>query len=120
MVALLGLGGIGKASLAVTLARQVAPHFDQVLFQSVRDAPPLASLLDGLIRTSSMQQASPSDRIADKITQLIELLRARRCLFILDNLETIMQAGEHAGDYRADYAHYFAGHLGSRAMVYES
>jgi WD40 repeat protein len=106
VVALLGLGGIGKTSLALTLARQVAPHFDIVLFRSVRNAPPLGPLLDGLIRTVSMQQETPSDRIADKIAQLIELLRARRCLLILDNLETIMQAGEHAGDYRADFADY--------------
>ncbi len=39
---------------------------------------------------------------------LIDLLRARRCLLVLDNLETIIQAGTQARTYRADYADYGA------------
>ena len=36
------------------------------------------------------------------------LFRERRCLFVLDNLETIMQPGALTGTYRADYADYGA------------
>jgi ATP/maltotriose-dependent transcriptional regulator MalT/WD40 repeat protein/class 3 adenylate cyclase/DNA-binding XRE family transcriptional regulator len=106
VVAVLGLGGIGKTSLAISVAQQIAPRFDAVLFRSLRNAPPLESLLDSLIRTASNQQVLPPDSLADKIARLVQLCRERRCLLVLDNLETIMQAGEHAGNYRADYADY--------------
>ncbi len=41
MVSVLGVGGIGKSALAVTLMRRVAERFEVVLFRSLRDAPPV-------------------------------------------------------------------------------
>jgi hypothetical protein len=108
VIALLGLGGIGKTSLAITLTQQLSPHFETVLFRSLRNAPPLGSLLDGLVRVVSGQQASLPEGVPDKIALLVELLRGRRCLLVLDNFETIMQEGIRAGDYRPDYANYGA------------
>ena len=37
---------------------------------------------------------------------LVQLFRERRCLFVLDNLEAIMQPGALSGTYRAGYAEY--------------
>ena len=76
---LLGLGGIGKTSLAIAFARQAAAQFDVVIFRSLRNAPPIGELLDSLIHVISAQQAVPRERVADKIEQIIELLRDRRC-----------------------------------------
>src|SRR5262249_26327022 len=45
LVALLGMGGIGKSMLASYLGRQVAPHFEVVLWRSVRDAPSCEELV---------------------------------------------------------------------------
>src|SRR5260370_3111864 len=42
LVALLGMGGIGKTALAVTFVQQVAPHFSCMLWRSLQNAPPLA------------------------------------------------------------------------------
>lgn len=106
VIALLGLGGIGKTSLAITLAHQLSPHFDAVLFRSLRNAPLLSSVLNGLIRAVSAQQAIPPDSVPDKIALLVQLFRERRCLLVLDNLEAIIQAGAHTGDYRPGYADY--------------
>ncbi|MBA3874705.1 MAG: helix-turn-helix domain-containing protein, partial [Anaerolineae bacterium] len=39
VVSILGLGGIGKSSLAVNLMQNVAEHFDVVIWRSLRDAP---------------------------------------------------------------------------------
>jgi WD40 repeat protein/transcriptional regulator with XRE-family HTH domain len=108
VVALLGLGGIGKSSLAVTFARQAAGAFDAVCFRSLRNAPRLGGVLDGLIRTVSTQQATPPEPVADKITLLLQHLREQRCLLVLDNLETILQPGANTGDYLADYTDYGA------------
>jgi WD40 repeat protein/transcriptional regulator with XRE-family HTH domain len=106
LVALLGLGGIGKTSLAITLAHRVAPAFEVVLFRSLRNAPPLGPLLDSLIRVIAAQQATLPDDLPGKIALLVELLRARRCLLILDNLETIIEPGASSGAYRPGYADY--------------
>src|SRR5438132_9458085 len=39
VVSVLGMGGIGKSALAVTLMYQIAKAFQAVVFRSVRDAP---------------------------------------------------------------------------------
>ena len=46
VVSVLGLGGIGKSALAVSLMHQVAPHFEVVIWRSLRDAPACETLLD--------------------------------------------------------------------------
>lgn len=106
VVMLLGLGGIGKTSLALSFAQQAASQFESVFFRSLRNAPPLSSVLDGLIRVVSTQQALPPDSVSDKIGRLVELLRERRCLLVLDNLEAIIQPGAPTDDYRPGYADY--------------
>ena len=73
VVAILGLGGIGKSSLAITLAHQVLAQFDVVLFRSLRNGPPLAEVLDQTIRAVSDQQATPPEQLGDKIARLVQL-----------------------------------------------
>ncbi|NTU81278.1 MAG: helix-turn-helix domain-containing protein [Chloroflexales bacterium] len=107
VVALLGLGGIGKTSVALSFARQAAANFQVVLFRSLRNAPPLGPLLDQLIWSSGARQAPP-DGIHEKITLLVQLYRERRCLLVLDNFETLLQAGAAPGQYLAGYADYGA------------
>ena len=106
VVALLGLGGIGKTSLAVECARQLAKQFDALVFRSVRDAPPIDHLLDDLIHTLATQQIITPERTSEKMIELTRLLRKRRCLLILDNLESILREGDQAGEFRAGYEDY--------------
>src|SRR5262245_13600186 len=106
VIAILGLGGIGKSSLAVTIAHQVADQFDVVLFRSLQNGPPLPEILDQTIRSISEQQTTPPDRVPDKIALLVQLFRERRCLMILDNFESLLQPGALVGTYRTGYAEY--------------
>ena len=106
VVALLGLGGIGKTSLALTFANQASAHFDAVFFRSLRNAPPLAFILDSLIQAASPQHSTLPESVADKITLLIQLLREGHYLIVLDNLEIILQPGAYAGEYRTNYEEY--------------
>ncbi|MBE9180613.1 AAA family ATPase [Oculatella sp. LEGE 06141] len=103
LVLLLGMGGIGKTAVAVKLAQQVAGQdcFECIIWRSLRNAPPLKALLADLVSFLSQQQETEAE-----IGRLVHWLRARRALVILDNAETLFEAGDRAGQYRPDYETY--------------
>src|SRR5688572_25790877 len=45
LVALLGIGGVGKTTLAAAAATAVSEHFDTVVWRSLLNTPPLDKLL---------------------------------------------------------------------------
>uniref|UniRef100_B8HM86 WD-40 repeat protein n=1 Tax=Cyanothece sp. (strain PCC 7425 / ATCC 29141) TaxID=395961 RepID=B8HM86_CYAP4 len=103
----LGLGGIGKTDLSLKLAQGIQEQFEFVIWRSLLNAPPLADLLADLIKVlSRQQQTNLPEVISERISCLIQYLKAHRCLLILDNAETLLQAGDSMGRYRADYKDY--------------
>jgi hypothetical protein len=48
LVAILGMGGIGKTVLSVQLAQESQNHFEYIIWRSLRNAPPLDLLLADL------------------------------------------------------------------------
>ncbi|MEO0457164.1 MAG: NB-ARC domain-containing protein [Cyanobacteria bacterium P01_A01_bin.114] len=100
LVAILGLGGIGKTSLAAKLAQTLCSDFDAVIWRSVRNAPSLKHLLKEMVPFVSQQQD-----MAPTLERLFYWLRSRRCLIILDNVETLLERGQ-SGQYRAGYEDY--------------
>ncbi|MCQ3973977.1 MAG: hypothetical protein DPW09_11070 [Anaerolineae bacterium] len=106
LVALLGLGGIGKTALATILAKQLKGEFEYILWRSLRNAPPIADLLvEGIKFFSNQQQTDLPAEISKRITLMIDYLRQHRCLLVLDNLETILQSNR-AGYYLDGYEGY--------------
>ncbi len=107
VVAVLGMGGIGKTALSVKLAAQIQDDFEYVIWRSLRNAPPVEELLSELLLLLSHQQETnlPAT-LANKVTRLLEYLRSHRCLLVLDNFEGILSGGECAGRYRAGYEGY--------------
>ena len=107
LVALLGMGGIGKTSLSIKLGQQLIPHFDYVWWRSLRGAPPFSEFLGNALRFLSGQALTTLPVNPNEgVTLLIELLRQQRCLLILDNLETLLQEETDAGSYREGYTDY--------------
>lgn len=107
VMVLLGIGGMGKTSLSVQLARATAAQFSCVIWRSLRDAPPLADLLADYFRALAAQPPAASTQSVDRcITHLIGLLRERRCLLILDNVETLLEGGSLEGRYVPGYQDY--------------
>src|SRR5450755_1686071 len=107
LVAIFGMGGIGKTSLSIVLATQMKDTFEYVFWRSLQHAPPLQHILqEGIKFFSDQQQTAFPDNLHDQISLLIERLRVHRCLFILDNVETVLQDGAGTGSYREGYEGY--------------
>jgi WD40 repeat protein/transcriptional regulator with XRE-family HTH domain len=106
LVAVLGMGGIGKTVLAARLAQQMAGEFDAVYWRSLRNAPLPEEWLAGALGLLSGQQVVPPDGVEARLTLLRDLLRGTRALLVLDNLETVIEPGEPRARYRAGYEGY--------------
>ncbi|MUG96064.1 hypothetical protein F7734_28460 [Scytonema sp. UIC 10036] len=109
LVALLGMGGIGKSALSVKLAEQIKYSFEYIIWRSLREAPPIKAILGNLIQFLSNEQeteASLPESVGDRVSRLIDCLRASRCLLVLDNMESILRSGSRAGLYREGYEEY--------------
>lgn len=107
LVALLGIGGIGKTALSIKLTQQLQGQFEQVIWRSLRDAPLVKDLLADLLPSLSKQQETALlGNVGDRISRLINYLQQHRCLVVLDNAETILKDGELAGAYREGYQNY--------------
>jgi WD40 repeat protein len=109
LVALLGMGGIGKTSLSVKLAEQIQDKFEYVVWRSLRDAPPVQSVVANLIQVLSDEKKTETDlseSVGDRVSQLIDYLQKHRCLLVLDNAESILCSSGRAGYYRKGYEGY--------------
>ena len=101
LVAVLGMGGIGKTALATKIAQQLQEQFEYIIWRSLRNAPPLDSLLGELIPFLSAGKETQTE-----IRLLLQYLRSSRSLIVLDNVETILRSGDRAGQYRTGYENY--------------
>ena len=107
LVALLGMGGIGKTALSVKLAQQIQGEFEYIIWRSLRNAPPFPEIVTDTIKFLSNQQETDLPETTNgKLSRLIHYLRSSRCLLIFDNADTIFRSGECAGDYREGYEQY--------------
>lgn len=107
LIAVLGMGGIGKTSLSVQLAQKIYPQFEFVIWRSLRNAPPLTEILMDLIQFFAKEtELNLSPDPHRQISQLIDFLRTSRCLIILDNIESILQEGNRVGRYYPGYENY--------------
>ncbi|AKG21669.1 NB-ARC domain-containing protein [Calothrix sp. 336/3] len=109
LVALLGIGGIGKSTLAVKLGWQIQSEFEVVAWRSLQNAPPIEETLTSLLQFllwSLRQEMVIPESFDSKLAKLMECLQSNRCLLILDNVETILSSDAEAGQYHPGYQGY--------------
>src|SRR5579884_1003281 len=107
MIAIIGLGGVGKTTLAIQAARQASSLFDYVFWRSLHHAPPVDGIVKSYLRFVSQQQPInlPND-LDELLSLLVDSLRQHRCLLVLDNVESVLQGTHAAGQYREGYEGY--------------
>ena len=112
LITILGLSGIGKTALTLQLISQIQHEFDYIIWRSLRNTPPLASLQTDLIKLcrggAPVSVPYPEERATTGGLPLLEYLRSHRCLIILDDIQTIFSSQQLAGNYQPGYENYGA------------
>jgi WD40 repeat protein len=104
VVAIVGSGMIGKTSLAVALATQMKDAFERLFWRSLENPQPVVNYLQETILFLSNQQEEKLPKRVDKLIDLLlKYLQEQRCLLILDNVNSVFQAGEYTGKYQEQY-----------------
>ncbi|WP_293335972.1 NB-ARC domain-containing protein [Microcoleus sp. CAWBG58] len=107
LVAILGMGGIGKTALSVEVAKQIEGEFQYVIWRSLHYAPPVTEFLADSIKFFSNQELTNLPKDAPNLLSiLIQYLRSHRCLLVLDNAELILEPGHLYGQYKEGYEGY--------------
>lgn len=89
LVPVVGIGGVGKTTLVTQLAQQIQNQFDYVFWRSVPTNPKFHHMIMDILSFLSHNKETKPD-----INRLIHYFRTYRCLIILDQLETILDAGD--------------------------
>jgi NB-ARC domain len=107
IVGLMGIGGIGKTTLAARLSESLSDRFDRVIWRSLRESPPATTIITEIVQfLSAYTEIDLPPSVDRQIVRLLSYLRQHRCLVILDNMEAVMVAGALAGAYRSGYEDY--------------
>ena len=110
LVSLLGIGGIGKTTLAAVITKGVTPAFDIVIWRSLLNAPPLAEIVRNWLQILGRQTLTTfPESLDEQLRLLLDYLRQQHCLLVLDNVESILQPGganSLAGEMRPGYEGY--------------
>lgn len=106
LVTILGEAGMGKTVLAARLAHDLMGERAPVWWRSLHHLPAVEEWLSGAIAALSTGQVLPLEGMESRLGQLLELLRRRSGLLVLDGLEAILEPGVPYVRYRAGYEGY--------------
>jgi hypothetical protein len=107
LVAILGMGGIGKSCFTVKLIERIKIQFEYLFWRDLRNGPPIEVVLDDCIKfLSDQKRIDIPHNVDSKFAILLEYLKQRRCLLVLDNVESILQGGENVGLYKSGFEDY--------------
>jgi NB-ARC domain len=102
LISILGLSGIGKTTLVKQFVDLNKQQFDLVIWKSIKLSPSLDNILTEIL-TAINTKPIPTD---NKLTQFFHILRQKKCLIILDDVQELFIKGEFAGQFQTEYKNY--------------
>ena len=106
LIALTGISGIGKTTLAVQLVQQIKDEFEYVIWCSINASHILDEFQHKLIQLFSQSEKQDLSLTNQKRLPLIKYLQNHRCLIVLDDVHNLFCSGELAGKYKPESEEY--------------
>ncbi|NEQ72957.1 MAG: ATPase [Okeania sp. SIO2C9] len=107
LITVSGISGIGKSTFIRHLIPEIESNFNHIIWRTLRTSPPLNVTLKNLIEIiSNVTEINLSNNTDAQLSLLVEKLRDRRCLIILDDLQQIFSSGQLIGNYKSGYENY--------------
>jgi ABC-type dipeptide/oligopeptide/nickel transport system ATPase subunit len=103
LICILGLSGIGKTTLVKRFVDLNLEQFEVIIWKSLKYPKSLDLLVNNLLNVC---QQEPQETLPDKLTQLFDILKDKKCLIILDDVQNIFITGDFAGQYKPEYKDY--------------
>lgn len=100
LIYVLGMFGIGKSALVRHFLDINTQSFDIIIWKNLQLFPSINSLLMDIFIELKINHHNLKN---NNLSQLIELLRQKHCLIILDNLEEIFSPKKFAGEFKPEY-----------------
>jgi ABC-type dipeptide/oligopeptide/nickel transport system ATPase subunit len=103
LISVLGLSGIGKTTIVKRFVDLNLQQFEVIIWRSLKFPKSLNLLIDDLLNVCQQEAKATID---DKLKQLFNILKNKKCLIILDDLENIFVNCQFAGQYKPEYQDY--------------
>jgi hypothetical protein len=103
LISVLGLSGIGKTALVKRFVDLNLEKFEVIIWKNLKLTPSLTQITKEIL---TKKYSNFFCTLTTEICQLLNLLKQKRCLIILDNVENIFINGQLAGHYQPEYKDY--------------
>jgi hypothetical protein len=105
LIAIIGMGGIGKTALAAHLCQILKQQYEILIWRRLTHAPSITELLKSIVEPIASLSGLAED-YQSLSSQFKEILRQHKCSIVLDGFESVFSPRSLAGKYKEGYHNY--------------